>query len=237
MDIAIFEATKPEQLYTFTQSSQIASQTGCLGHLRADFGEGGTEFHTSWEDHCGDLKTDEFKALFNEIIEELRNGTENGKLFASRANLARFCFRHPTAAIAQAKDSSAYRFNDGDYAYLMRLNSNPGDYNVYIYVYIGDWLDKHLREAEHGIRFIDPHYNELFRMPDGGQVRLTYRDGRSVVRTCRYIDDYHAEIGCSLYHICEFAEMCEQSGIKVEPVTRPIPPMDRTEREYRGEER
>jgi hypothetical protein len=237
MDIAIFEATKPEQLYTFTQSSQIASQTGCLGHLRADFGEGGTEFHTSWEDHCGDLKTDEFKALFNEIIEELRNGTENGKLFASRANLARFCFRHPTAAIAQAKDSSAYRFNDGDYAYLMRLNSNRGDYNVYIYVYIGDWLDKHLREAEHGIRFIDPHYNELFRMPDGGQVRLTYRDGRSVVRTCRYIDDYHAEIGCSLYHICEFAEMCEQSGIKVEPVTRPIPPMDRTEREYRGEER
>ena len=219
MNIEIFEATTPEQLYTFTQSSQIASQTGCLGHLRADFGEGGTEFHTSWEDHCGDLKTDEFKALFNEIIEELRNGTENGKLLSSRANLARFCFRHPTATIVQAKDSTAYRFDVGDYAYLMRLNSNRGDYNVYIYVYIADWLDKHLREAERGIRFIDPHYNELFRMPDGGQVRLTYRDGKSVVRTSRYIDDYHAEIGSSLYHICEFAEMCEQSGIKVEPVT------------------
>ncbi|MBR0302259.1 MAG: hypothetical protein IJQ80_00250 [Clostridia bacterium] len=219
MNIEIFEATTPEQLYTFTQSSQIASQTGCLGHLRADFGEGGTEFHTSWEEHCGDLKTDEFKALFNEIIEELRNGTENGKLLSSRANLARFCFRHPTATIVQAKDSTAYRFDVGDYAYLMRLNSNRGDYNVYIYVYIADWLDKHLREAERGIRFIDPHYNELFRMPDGGQVRLTYRDGKSVVRTSRYIDDYHAEIGSSLYHICEFAEMCEQSGIKVEPVT------------------
>ena len=237
MDILIFEATKPEQLYTFTQSQQIASQTGCLGHLRADFGEGGTEFHTSWEDHCGDLKTDEFKALFNEIIEELRNGTENGKLLSSRANLARFCFRHPTAAISQAKDSTAYRFDVGDYAYLMRLNSNRGDYNVYIYVYIGDWLDKHLREAERGIRFIDPHYHELFRMPDGGQVRLTYRDGKSVVRTCRYVDEYHAEIGSNLYHICEFAEMAEQSGIKVEPVTPPIPPMDRTEREYGGEER
>lgn len=237
MNIEIFEATTPEQLYSFTQSSQIASQTGCLGHLRADFGEGGTEFHTSWEDHCGDLKTDEFKALFNEIIEELRNGTENGKLLSSRANLARFCFRHPTAAIAQAKDSTAYRFDVGDYAYLMRLNSNRGDYNVYIYVYVADWLDRHLREAERGVRFIDPHYHELFRMPDGGQVRLTYRDGKSVVRTCRYVDDYHAEIGSNLYHICEFAEMAEQSGIKVEPVTRPIPPMDRTEREYRGEER
>ena len=119
----------------------------------------------------------------------------------------------------------------------MRLNSNPGDYNVYIYVYIGDWLDKHLREAEHGIRFIDPHYHELFRMPDGGQVRLTYRDGKSVVRTCRYVDNYHAEIGSNLYHICEFAEMCEQSGIKVEPVTPPVPSQNRMEREYGGEER
>ena len=237
MDIAIFEATKPEQLYTFTQSSQIASQTGCLGHLRADFGEGGTEFHTSWEDHCGDLKTDEFKALFNEIIEELRNGTENGKLLSSRANLARFCFRHPTAGIPQAQGSSAFRFDEGGYAYLMRLNSNSGDYNVYIYIYIGDWLDRHLREAEKGIRFIDPHYHELFRMLDGGQVRLTYRDGKSVIRICRYIDDYHAEIGSNFYHICEFAEMCEQSGIKVEPVTPPIQSIDRSCREYGGEER
>ena len=222
MNIEILEATKPEQLYTFTQSQQIASQTGCLGHFRADFGRDGDEFHSSWEDQRPDLKTDAFKEQFNEIIDELRHGTDNGKLFSSRANLARFCFRHPTAAIPQAKDSSAYRFDVGDYACLMRLNSNRGDYNVYIYVYVADWLDKHLREAERGVRFIDPHYNELFRMPDGGQVRLTYRDGKSVVRTCRYIDDYHAEIGSSLYHICEFAEMCEQSGIKVEPVTPAI---------------
>ena len=235
MNIELFEATRPEQLYTFTQSSQIASQTGCLGHFRADFGPDGDEFHSSWEDQRSDLKTDAFKEQFNEIIAELRNGTDNGKLFSTRANLARFCFRHPTATVSGAKDSTAYRFDVGDYAYLMRLNSNRGDYNVYIYVYIADWLDKHLREAEHGIRFIDPHYTELFRMPDGGQVRLTYRDGKSVVRTCRYIDDYHAEIGSSLYHICEFAEMCEQSSIKVEPVT-PIIQSKSRESHYKGDE-
>lgn len=222
MDIQIFEATKPEQLYTFTQSQQIASQTGCLGHFRADFGSDGDEFHSTWEDQRSDLKTDAFKEQFNEIIDELRNGTDNGKLLSTRANLAKFCFMYPTAVITGAKDSTAYRFDVGDYAYLMRLNSNCGDYNVYIYVYVADWLDKHLLEAERGVRFIDPHYKELFRMPDGGQVRLTYCDGKSVVRTCRYIDDYHAEIGSSLYHICEFAEMCEQSGIKVEPVTPTI---------------
>lgn len=237
MKIEIFEATKPEQLYTFTQSQQLASQTGCLGHFRADFGPDGDEFHSSWEDQRLDFKTDAFKEQFNEIIDELRNGTDNSNLFSTRANLARFCFRHPTAAIPQAKDSSAYRFDIGDYAYLMRLNSNRGDYNVYIYVYVADWLDKHMKEAEKGVRFIDPHYNELFRMPDGGQVRSTYRDGKSVVRTCRYIDDYHAEIGNSLYHICEFAEMCEQSGIKVEPVTPIIQPRPRENNEIGGEER
>ncbi len=237
MDIQIFEATNPEQLYTFTQSQQLASQTGCLGHFRADFGPDGDEFHSSWEDQRSDLKTDAFKEQFNEIIDELRNGTDNGKLFSTRANLARFCFRHPTAAIPLAKDSTAYRFDVGDYAYLMRLNSNRGDYNIYIYVYVADWLDKHLHEAERGIRFIDPHYNELFRISDGGQVRLTYRDGKSVVRTCRYIDDYHAEIGSNLYHICEFAEMCEQSGIKVEPVTPIIQSRARETNDIGGEER
>jgi hypothetical protein len=39
------------------------------------------------------------------------------------------------------------------------------------------------------------------------------------VRTCRYIDDYHVEIGDNLYHICEFAERMEQNGHTCEPDT------------------
>ena len=33
------------------------------------------------------------------------------------------------------------------------------------------------------IRFIDSHYTDLFRLPDGGSIRITYADGESAVRT------------------------------------------------------
>ena len=36
-----------------------------------------------------------------------------------------------------------------------------------------EWLDKHIQKAEQGIRFIDPNYKELFRIPDGGKIIIT----------------------------------------------------------------
>ena len=62
------------------------------------------------------------------------------------------------------------------------------------------------------VRFIDSHYNALFKVPDGGKVVITHFDGTVAVRRCAYIDDYHAMIGSSVYHICEFAEAMEQNG-------------------------
>ena len=35
---------------------------------------------------------------------------------------------------------------------------------------------------ENDVRFIDPQYNELFRVPDGSVVQMTYPDGTSVPR-------------------------------------------------------
>lgn len=43
------------------------------------------------------------------------------------------------------------------------------------------------------------------------------------MRTCRYIDDYHVEIGDNLYHICELAERKEQNGHTYEPVRTDLP--------------
>ena len=62
------------------------------------------------------------------------------------------------------------------------------------------------------VRFIDSHYNTLFTVPDGGSVVITHFDGTVAVRRCAYIDDTHAMIGSSVYHICEFAEAMEQNG-------------------------
>lgn len=47
-----------------------------------------------------------------------------------------------------------------------------------------------------------------------------FGDGKTMERTCRYIDDYHLEVGTNLYHICEFAELCERNGHTVEPASK-----------------
>ena len=61
MDMTI-RAMKPmERMYSYTQSTQIMAQTGCIGHLRADMDTDGNGFFSSWNDHRGDLKTQEFK--------------------------------------------------------------------------------------------------------------------------------------------------------------------------------
>lgn len=61
-----------EDKYTFRQSSQISGQTGLIGYLRADMDTDGNGFFSSWNDWRKDLKTDEFKAEFDEVINSLR---------------------------------------------------------------------------------------------------------------------------------------------------------------------
>lgn len=70
--------------------------------------------------------------------------------------------------------------------------------------------------ADHSIRFINSNYDELFRIPDGGKIKVDFPD-RSFVSPCKYIDDYHTEIGGNVYHICQFAEILERGNGKASP--------------------
>ena len=67
------------------------------------------------------------------------------------------------------------------------------------------------------IRFIDSRYNLKFTIPDGGSILVRDADGASSILPCTYIDDYHARIGNSVYHICEFAEIMEANGRTCRP--------------------
>lgn len=212
--------TEAEDKYTFRQSSQISGQCGLIGHLRADMDTDGDGFFSSWFDYRPDLKTDDFKAEFEEVINSLR---EEGDVLHSRSDLAKYCYSTPQSRMQAEQDYYGVRVNTEKYAYLLRLNPNKGEYNLYCYCYRRDWLDSHLRQAERGIRFINPNYKELFRIPDGDRVRLLYSDGEKEDRTCRYIDDYHVEVGDNLYHICEFAERMERSQAKVIPLRSSLP--------------
>ena len=62
------------------------------------------------------------------------------------------------------------------------------------------------------IRFIDSHYNELFTVPDGGNVVLTHFDGAKDILPCEYIDKRLARIGETVFHTREFAEEQECIG-------------------------
>lgn len=71
------------------------------------------------------------------------------------------------------------------------------------------------------IRFIDSDYNTLFFLPDGGNIELTYSDGEKLTRPCKYLDDYHVQIGSNVFHICEFAEKAERNGTTYAPENPP----------------
>jgi len=76
------------------------------------------------------------------------------------------------------------------------------------------------------IRFIDSDYKELFRIPDGGSIKIIFPpdDIRGfAVRECRHIDECHFSIhgnGSDTYHIAQFAELMERIGAKYEPLVQ-----------------
>ncbi len=72
-------------------------------------------------------------------------------------------------------------------------------------------------EGKRDCRFIDPDYNLLFTVPDGGKVVLTNIDGTRRSYTCTYIDDYHCAIGNNVVHMCEFAEQMHKKGTLYQP--------------------
>ena len=61
------------------------------------------------------------------------------------------------------------------------------------------------------IRFIDSHYKDLFRIPDGGCVQIHYPD-ETVIKPCTFIDEYHTRVGYNVFHICQFAEIMERNN-------------------------
>lgn len=220
MDLDMRALTEKEDKYTFSNSMQISMQCGLIGHLRADMDSDGNGFFSSWEDYRKELKSDEFKDELDKVINSLR---EEGDILYNRKALAKYCYSSPQAKMNNEQDYYGVRVDTEKYAYLCRLNPNKGEYNLYCYCYIKDWLDKHIRSAKKGIRFITPEYKEKFRISDGEKIRITFSDGKVKDRVCRYIDDSHVEVGDDLYHICEFAERMEQCGATFIPLRSDLP--------------
>ena len=222
MEMTIRPMTPQERMYSYTQSQQIMTQTGCIGHLRGDLDSGGKGFFTSWDDHRTDLKTDAFKAELDDVVNALRFDPQYGGVLKDRKSLGAYCYYIPESGFGNDREYG-FRADTAQYTYFLRLNPNRGEYNFYIYCYRREWLDHHLNRAKGGIRFINSRYKELFRIPDGDSIRINRTDGTHTDRTCRYIDDSHLEVGNGLYQICEFAELMERAGNTVIPLRSSLP--------------
>jgi len=214
--------TETERMYSYTQSQQLIMQTGCIGHLRADFGSDNKHFYSSWDDHRADLKSEDFKHEFDEVINALREDEKYGAVFKNRGALLSVCYRTPESSFGNDREYG-FRADTDHYSYMFRLNPHKGEYNVYCYCYLRQWLDRHMKQAERGIRFITPDYKEVFRIPDGDKIRITIPSGENLDQVCRYVDEYHLEVGRNLYHICEFAERMKDNGIEVIPLRSSLP--------------
>ena len=221
MEFSIRPMTEAERKYSYTQCSQIACQTSCIGHLRQDFGDSGRQFHTAWEDFLSRLNTPEFKAEFKELIDTLR---KKGGMLASLSDMQKYGSAHPESA-AQGSYCMNYFFraDTDNYSFLFRLNPQRGDYNFYCYAYIRQYLDHHMTEAEKGIRFKDGDYRDLFQLKDGDKVRVFSADGKHRDVTCRYIDPAHLEYGNSIMHIDQLAEILKHNGSRIVPLRSDLP--------------
>lgn len=169
------------------------------------------------------MKSEDFKHEFDEVINALREDEQYGGILKNRSSLSAYCWMHRDSSFGNDRNEYGFRADTPHYSYLLRLNPNRGEYNIYCYCYIRQWLDRHMRQAEKGIRFITPDYKELFRIPDGDRIRMTLPSGETLEQTCRYIDETHLEVGNNLYHICEFAERMQHNGVKTIPLRSSLP--------------
>lgn len=218
-------AKENEMLYAFRQSQQLKMQTGYVGYLRGDFGSQGNEFYSTWMDEIKDRKTLEFQLEFDDVINALRDDPKYRGILRNLEDMKLLCSARPQGYISfdQMPYTYAFRADTENYSYLIKCQTSKGDYNFYVMAYEKDSFDRHLKNAEKGIRFVDSRYKNLFTIPDGDKIQITFYDGSKELRTCRYIDECHLEVGRNLYHICDFADKMQEAGNSFIPMRSSLP--------------
>lgn len=209
MEMILRPMTGPEHFYCYAQSQQISMQTGLIGHLQEDVNSKGKAFFSHFFDFRASLKSPDFQHDLQEVVDSLR--ADNGELgfLNSTTTIAAYYRNHPECHLEDGRHFGL-RADTPHYSYMLRVDPRKGEYNLYCYV--RQWLERHMRQAERGIRFITPNYEEKFRIADGDMIRIIRSDGEKNERICRYIDETHFQIGNidnGLFHICEFAEKME----------------------------
>ncbi|WP_409968343.1 LPD28 domain-containing protein [Bengtsoniella intestinalis] len=117
----------------YSQSVDADAKSGCVGHLRMDFGASGMEFWHTWHAHNDDkLNTQTFKTELVDLVTELR---EHGPL-KNRDGMRLFCMEQEGTPLSQGEPYVQGFVTESDqFRYCLRCNPTRGDYNAYLYIY------------------------------------------------------------------------------------------------------
>lgn len=137
-------AAKSEKDFFYSMSEECDGETGCIGHLRADFGRSGKEFFTSWDDHRPELKTQAFKDEFDNVIKTLRKD-----ILKSLSDMTSYCDKHPDAKLDDGRGYNyGFKLKTPNHVYYLRCGVVKNDNNLYCYAYERSRIEKYLSVSE-----------------------------------------------------------------------------------------
>lgn len=113
--------------------SNSDAEDRCIGHLRGDFGSGGTEFWTGWFPHAAADRNDKpFQDEFSSLVQTLRRS-----VLKNRVYMQKYLREHDSLMLESGVITSrGYMVTTEQYEYYIRCQPQPGDYNFYIYAYV-----------------------------------------------------------------------------------------------------
>ena len=113
--------------------SNSDAKNRCIGHLRGDFGSGGTEFWTGWFPHAAADRNDKpFQDEFSSLVKTLRRSVLKNRVF-----MQKYLREHDSLMLESGVITSrGYMVTTEQYEYYIRCQPKPGDYNFYIYAYV-----------------------------------------------------------------------------------------------------
>ena len=129
---ALHPAAAENALEFYSKSPEEDAARGSIGYLRMDFGHAGREFwHTWFESGDGGLNTQEFKAEFDDLVNELRN-----TVLKDRSAMRGFCAANGgSLGENYSMPQYGYLIETENYLYRLRCKPMEGDYDAYLYCF------------------------------------------------------------------------------------------------------
>lgn len=219
MSYVVRNLSADEQKYMFDQTPSIKSKSGYIGYAREDVDNLNLINEIDWLNVFENRVSDKVKRDIKELL-NIRNEYENfGRFISFQSNMDnRRLFMYENICYY------GVRVDINSTTFLIRLSRLVSKPSMAVFVYNTKEYDHHRNEAKtKGIRIIDSHYKTLFTIQDGDQIKMISANGKYFMPTCRYLDEYHLEVGGSCYHICQFAELMEQKNNTVIPIRKSLP--------------